>query len=283
MKCFIITKADPRRFKCLQVVRAYNYRAHFACHTDEQADSLVRAGVLPAQITVTGVEQSIHGVSLQRDFVAKHLMPRGEWCLWMDDNVYAITGLRPDLAMTDSLDLKSRTDWRAQFDRVLTPKYLDWHLTETIKRAEAAGTIFASFANESNILFRRNHWQAHGYCRTRFALYRNDGSGWVPFPTMMLEDLAKSVDVVCRYGSIVVNRYVRSMKEMFEVGGIGTFKERLPWLRDNCKKLLEMYPGLLKYVGDGKMYGVEADDYHLTFAKRSKGTIDRWRKEHGYL
>lgn len=332
MKCYIITKADLGRFKCRPIVAKYGWRPTYVCHTNEQADVLVSAGVQRKNVRVSGAPCTIQGVSLQREYVAQHLMPQGEWCLWLDDNVYSVTGLRPALAEKHpkSLSWDDGTNWRHEFAHELEPNELGWHVRETLNRAEACGTIFAAFANEENILFRRNHWQSHGYCRTRFALYRNDGSTWVPFDTMMLEDMAKSIDVVCRYGQIVINRYVRCLKEMFEPGGIGTFNERLPWLRDNCQKLMAMYPGLVKTqrqltaqdfelirqdlaagesVGRvakkygvsgtkinrikerpddskhriGTQYGTGETEFHLKWARYGQASIDRWRKEHGYL
>ncbi len=282
MKCFIVTRGDPRRFRVLGTIKLYGWTPTFCCDNDQQRKKLVGLGISAKSIILSRIplNPGIQGVSLARDFVCKNLMPKNEWCVWIDDNVGSITGLLPSL-VTEKIDFKDGINWRKEFERVLTRSQLDWHIRRTIDRADSVGTIFCGFANENNFFFRGRHWQDYGYCRTQFALYKNDGSTWMPFETMMLEDLYKSIDVVCRYGQVVINRFVKPKKPMFETGGIGSFKDRLPWLQDNCKRLMEMYPGLLKYQGSGDQYGLpEAKDFHVTFARRSKTGIDRWRKEH---
>jgi hypothetical protein len=283
MKCFIVTKAHHERFRVLPVIKKYGWQPSFACDTDVQAGELMKMGVPSRHIYVTSIENAgIQGVSLARDYVVNNVMPKGEWCVWIDDNVGSITGLQPGHCNTDHIDFNDGVLWRQAYQHELTPAELRWHFDQTIARAESVGTIFAAFANETNYYFRGRHWQDFGYCRTQLALYKNDGSTWMPFPTMMLEDMYKSIDVVTRYGQVVINRYVKPIKPMFENGGIGSFERRLPWLQDNCEKLMALYPGLLKYDGDGKQYGLAANNFHVTFAKRSKNTVNQWRKEYGY-
>lgn len=285
MRCFTVTKADPYRFRVLWLIERYGWDPTFICDSKEQKSSLISMGVPKGCIKVSGIpkDAGIQGVSLAREFCCQQVMPKNRWSLWIDDNVSSITGLRPPLS-TDNLDLsKKKIDWRKEFSMEVTPEHMDWHLGETMDLANSVGTIFCGFSVENNFFFRSRKWQNYGYCRTQFALYKNDGSTWMPFETMMLEDLYKSIDVVCRYGQVLVNRHLKPTKPLFEQGGIGSFERRLPWWQDNCKRLLAMYPGLLKYGSSGAQYGSSATDFHLVFAKRSHNTIDRWRRSHGYL
>jgi hypothetical protein len=300
MRCFTVTRGCARRFRVLKVIEKYGWEPTFVCDTAEQKHDLIACGVGRNDIVISDVlpGSGIQGVSLARDFVCRRLMPKEEWCVWIDDNVEKVTGLRPELSC-DQIDFdtppgyqpssrmlslpRTPPSWRQEFEHVLGHDELDVYICQTIDRAEQLGTIFCAFANETNYFFRRNKWQDFGYCRTQLALYKNDGSTWMPFDTMMLEDLYKSADVVARYGSVVVNRHVKPIKPMFEEGGIGSFKRRLPWLKENCRRIMALYPGLLKYSGNGKVYGLNATDYHLTFAHRSFRTVDKWRRDNGYL
>ena len=284
MKAFIVTKGN-KRFRVLDVVEKYGWDATFVCDNKQQASRLQRMGVSHVNIKVTGFSDSgIQGVSMARDYVAKYLMPRDEWCIWIDDNVYEITCLPLKLSK-DRIKFGSHSErYRTAFNHVASCAELRWHIKQTIAKADDAGTIFCGFATETNYFFRRLKWQRFGQCRTQFALYKNDGSSWFPFDTMMIEDTYKTVDVVARYGSIVINRHVKPMKKMFEAGGIGSFEERLPWLIDNCQRVIDLYPGLVKHRSRGTDYGTPgAKNFHLVFAKRSQTTVNRWRKEHGYL
>lgn len=284
MRCFIVTQAHLNRFRVHKVVARYGWTPTYCCDTELQKSRLASLGIPKQHIILSDVPENagIQGVSLARDFVCRKLMPQNEWSIWIDDNVEKITGISPAVS-SDRLNFEDGKNWRELFSKTLTPIQLNIHIRDTIQRAEQARTIFCGFANQENYFWRASKWQDFGYCRTQFALYKNDGSTWMPFDTMMWEDGFKSIDVVARYGQVVINRHIRAVKPMFETGGIGSFKRRLPWLRDNCKRLIEMFPGLVKYQGNGSQYGMsDADKFHLMFAKRTTSTVSKWRKEHGY-
>jgi len=283
MKCFTVTKGCTNRFRCLDLIKENGWDPHFVCDTKKQSVNLTRLGVDRSSIFIrnSSRDDGITGVSRARDFTVNNLMPRDEWCIWIDDNVSCLTGLRPRWS-EDKLDFNSGHNWRKRFTTILNPEEIKWYIDQTIKRAEDVGTIFCGFATEENYYFRANRWQQFGYCRTQFALYKNDGSTWFPFDTMVWEDGYKSMDVVARYGQIVINRHMKPVKPQFEKGGIGSFDERLPHLQDNCSRLVEMFPGLVKYPSKGTTYGTDASQFHLTFAKRSVNTVNQWRRENGY-
>ena len=217
MKCFIVTKAVRDRFRVLDVINKYGWDPTFCCDTRLAKVRLERMGVQPSQIVLSDLPENpgIQGVSRARDFICRQVMPRNEWCIWIDDNVEKITGI-PAVASRDKLNFNDGRNWRELFTRELTPGQLKYQIRKTIERAEKFGTIFCGFANENNYFFRKNKWQDFGYCRTQFALYKNDGSTWFPFDTMMWEDGFKSIDVVARYGQIVINRHVKAEKPAFE-------------------------------------------------------------------
>jgi hypothetical protein len=284
VKCFIVTKAVPDRFKVLPVIENYGWEPTFVCDTLKQKGQLQKLGVDHLNISVSGITGAgITGVSQARDYVAEFLMPLNEWCLWIDDNVERITGIPFGLS-EDRLDFdNTKYDWRSLFDQTLSRNCLQAYIDETIEEAERRGTICAGFATEYNYFFRSKKWRYFGYCRTQFSLYKNDGSTWFPFETMMLEDMYKSLDVVARYGQVVINRHLKPVKQQFEAGGIGSLAERLPHQQENCSRLYEMFPGLVKYPKTKEVEGVDADRNHLTFAKISHKTVNKWRKENGYL
>lgn len=285
MKCFIVTKGDPLRLRVQKVVDFYTLDPTYCCDTKKQRASLMNVGIPKSQIVITdvGKKSGIQGVSRARDFVCREVMEKGEWSLWIDDNVEMITGLKHKLSKPKLDFSDASVDWREEFDKAVSRKDFYRYLKESIARAEDVGSIFCGFATGNNYFFRANKWQDFGYCRTQLALYKNDGSSWFPFESMMLEDMYKSIDVVCRYGQVVINRHMKPVKPQFESGGIGSFKKRLPHLKDNCKRLMELYPGLLKYQGNGKQYGMKDEThFHVTFAKISPNTVNQWRKENGY-
>jgi len=291
MEAFIITTAVAKRFRAHKIVARYGFKPTYCCTNEKRRKALLRLGIPSKSIVVMSIPEDtgIYETVLARHFVAKHLMQRNVWSIWLDDNVTALTGLKPSISENklDFSDLKARERkvWRRSFEHVLKNHELQEHIETMIHRAEEANTIYCGCATSPNYYFRANKWQDFGYCRTNFALYKNDDSTWNPanVDPNTIEDLVKSVDVVARYGQVVVNRHIHVVKPQFESGGIGDFKFRLPWLRACCKSLMEAYPGLLKYSKGSTQYGVYADKYHVQFAKRSRATVDAWRREHGYL
>lgn len=261
------------------------------CDNADQEQLLKYNHGVPADKIVvlnTPVEEltKMSAIAWIRDKIAKEIMPQGQWSIWIDDNVSDFTCLPNPLMFGNKIDYFNDqltvsgepVSWREAFKHVATKDEFARVLENTITEAEDHGTIFAGFAIETNPMFRCNKWQRFGYARTQFALYKNDGSSWYPKEfrdgTCVFEDMYKSIDVVCRYGSIVINRYAKPLKIPFEAGGIGTFKEREPFLIKNCQTLMKMYPGLLSFVRD--------TDYQVTFAKRSINTVNIWRRENGF-
>jgi hypothetical protein len=228
------------------------------------------------------------GAAFKRDWIAREVAPRGKWLVWLDDNVECLTGLPPELSK-DRISFDepppgprilpdyqtASITWREAFAHRLTRSEVWHYIDETLKEAERLGTINCGFATEENYFFRARKWQIFGYCRSQFTLYKNDGSGWMPYPGMMFEDMYKTVDVVARYGCVVVNRHMKAVKPLFEPGGIGGLEKRKPHLVENCRWLVNHYPGLLRYS--------KGRDYHVTFAKTSFRTVNNWRMENGYL
>ena len=292
MKCFIVSRATLR-LRSHELAARLGYDYFVVVDDTDQADRAVSQPFNVPHSRVVVVDSSAGpvpgppcGAAFKRDWVARTIMPVGEWSVWLDDNVECLTGLCPGLSQ-DVIDLNTPppgSTWRAEFARVLTHKWIHHYVGKSIDRAEQAGTIMVGFSTQNNFYFRSRKWQDFGYCRTQFVAYKNDGSTWFPFPTMMFEDAYKTVDVVARYGQVVVNRHMKPVKPMFEAGGIGAFDERLPHLQENCRRIVEMFPGLVRAGGDGAVYGRPGvTDFHLEFALRGHGTIERWRRQHGYL
>lgn len=291
MNAYIPTRATPRLRSHL-LAASLGLRPTLVCDSAEQCRRLTsHFGVARGNVLICeGAPGPPAGAAFKRDWVAREVAPRGEWLVWLDDNVTCLTGLPPRLSK-DRLNFDepvggpegwagreafAHWTWREAFAHGLTRDEVWHYVNETLEKAEQLGTINAGFATEENYFFRARKWQTFGYCRSQFTLYKNDGSGWMPHPGFMFEDMYKTVDVVARYGCVVVNRHMKAVKPvLFEPGGIGTLEERRPHLAENCKWLMEHYPGLLRYS--------KGRDYHVTFAKTSSRTVDCWRKENGYL
>jgi hypothetical protein len=254
-----------------------------------QSHSVQGAGVPADRIEICDKPDDLgqDGIAWKRQWIEDELVPQGEWYVTLDDNVSGWTWLPEpwchfrsiDFQLTEptlegSVDSGGKT-WRQLYDTPCPFPVVVEQWQELIAKCEEAGTWFGGFAIENNYYFRGRKWQTAGYVRTSNAVVKNTGLPFYYWPGAMQEDFCRSVDVVARTGSVLVNRFLKVQKPPFEAGGIGSFAERLPNLKACSEELMRRYPGLLKHN--------KGQEYQLTFALRTRPSIDRWRKEHGYL
>lgn len=243
----------------------------------EQSRSAQSMGVDLARIHVTSRPTDIprqDGIAWTRQWVEETIIRRGEWYVSLDDNVSGWTWLPPPDGLENRIDYDSQTpaEWRKRFR---TPMSVDQVICEwrsLIAACEAQRTWAGGFAISPNPFFRTRKWQRLGYVRAQNAVWKNVGLPFYYWRGAMLEDFVRSVDVVARTGSVLINNFVKVHKPEFEEGGIGSFEERLPNLEACCAELMTRYPGLLRPV--------RGRSYSLTFATRR---IEDWRRRNGYL
>lgn len=274
---YIPTRGTPR-LRAHKLAQSLGMDYRLVCDSDEQADYIARTFGTPRSkiLSVGSCPGPPTGAAFKRHVVATQIAPVGRWMVWLDDNVTHLSGLPAGGDIPDKIDIAADSEgWRRRFSEVASSDVVWSHVVQCVERAESRGTINCGFATESNYFFRSRRWQDFGYCRSQFTLYKNDGSAWAPTPTMMWEDFYKTVDVVARYGSVVIDRHLKAEKPHFEVGGIGSLAFRLPHLAADCRYMMDKWPGLLSYL--------KGRDYQLTFAKRSFKTVNEWRKLNGYL
>jgi len=290
-KILIASNAYIPRMKAQNLVKELNY--HYIFNSNEERNraikelNLKKSGTHVADINKKDVGQ--YGVALAREWGERNLINEGEWYIWMDDNVDHFTWLPLpwynyeridfDFDWTDpvgkDLMIKYCYEWRSIYEEICPIEQVIKNWEEMIKKCEEMNTVAGGFAIETNYFFRRIKWQHFGYCRTQNAVIKNTGLPWDYWEGGMIEDMARSVDVIARYGCVCINRFMKPIKQFWEKGGIGSFQERMPNLIDGCKRLMKMYPGFLQYVKN--------HDYQLMFKKRSLKSVNQWRKENGYL
>lgn len=279
MKCFILTRATERLKVPNWLFMHPWLEPIYVVDNDEQRKKL--RGVIGEVVIAQGVPGPPFGASIKRDWIARNLAPKGEWVAFLDDNVHGFYGLPFQFSQRHRINFIEEsppvegTTWRALMDTPLSPSHIKLYCLETIAKAEELGTIYCGFTCARNYFFRKVKWQYSGSVRAQFAFYKNDGSSWLPIQNLLIEDIAKSADVIARYGCIVVNRFMRPEKVEYESGGIGSYAERRPWLQQNCTWLLAKYPGLIEMSRNS--------DTNVNFRKSTLKSIEQWRRSRGLL
>lgn len=290
LTAYIPTMAHMPRVRAHLMAQKYELPYVFVCDDYEQVKRLrENTGAKSGQIIMTPPPPDVGPckISWKRDWLVKNFIPEGSTFIWIDDNVERLTHLaHPAYWSTfyggGKLDfeldwVRGQRDWRKLFETEVSPSF--FHKTfvpEMLDAMEREGTIYAGLATETNYFYRRLKWQLYGYVRTQFAFYKNDASTWYPFRSCMQEDMYKSIDVVARYGAVVINRFVKPIKPFFEEGGIGSFESRLPHLLENTDRFCSMYPGLVKPQSNNKPYQAQ-------FKLRTRDAVYRWRRENDYV
>lgn len=277
MKILTVTRGRVPRMKC-HALRIPGTEHHFIFHNDKQRNRAMRSLGLPRQrCHVSHTRPGQTGAAKNRQWAERNLTDDGEWFVSLDDNVHELTWLPEPWYHEERVDLSGQPSsfWRELYATPCPPSKVRMVLEDTMQRCIDTGTVLGGHAIENNYYFRQRKWQEFGYVRTSCAVVQNVGLPWYYWPGNMLEDFTRTVDVVARYGCVVVNRFLKAEKVPFEAGGIGPFEARLPSLVAISDELMKRYPGLLRRN--------KGQDYQLTFKLRSRRTVDMWRREHGYL
>jgi hypothetical protein len=229
---------------------------------------------------ITRAEYGMTTISHVRQWISQQLLDDGEWALLVDDNTQGLTRVADDYYNEEKIDFDlepvTSSEWRKIYATPVSYEDMWLRIEELKAKCESLGTIFGGLAVPENFYFRKIKWQLFGYAKAKFAVWKNDRSlSWVTQPENVLEDMVMSVQVVCKYGCVANNRFMRVTYDPYQTGGIGTEMERYPILLQTVQYLLEKYPGLIGLYKN--------DPAYATFAKRHPTSVNRWRQEHGYL
>jgi hypothetical protein len=281
----ITSKAHIPRMRAHKILLENDYD-NFVVVVDnaEQASRCIHeAGIPIERIHQTGKPADLppqDGIAFARQYIEDHIVPRGEWYVSLDDNVGGWTWLPYPWQELSHIDFSVKPDtpepttWRKLYETPCSFPVVVAAWENLIHRCEFQGTQAGGFAIETNYFYRGTKWQRLGYVRAQNAVWKNTGLPFYYWRGAMLEDFIRSVDVVARCGSVLINRFVKPQKQFFEAGGIGTFEERRPNLVACSNEILARWPGLTRQN--------KGQDYQLTFALRGS-RLDDWRRTHGYL
>jgi hypothetical protein len=292
-KILIASNAFIPRMKAQNIVKNNNLNYHYIFNTNEERNraikefNLRKEGTHVADINKKEVGQ--YGVALAREWGERNLTDINEWYIWLDDNVGHFTWLPYPWYNYDRIDFdidwsdsdgkelmkKHCMDWRQLYEEICPIEQIIKNWEELINKCEENNTVAGGFAIETNYFFRKIKWQYFGYCRTQNAVIKNTGLPWDYWEGGMIEDMARSLDVIARFGCVCINRFMKPMKNFWEKGGIGSLEERMPNLISGNKKLIEMFPGLVQFVKNR--------EYQLMLKLKTQKSVNKWRKEHGYI
>lgn len=276
MKVFMPSKD---RQNTISIPEAYEgYRPYIVLHNWHQMKLYISAGRVPTEdIIISNVPADTFGLTRQRQWVMDNLVDPGEWVCFSDDNVRWVEGLPAPHYYLHEIDLphKCSSEWRQAYRTRVTPERFEAIFHEMVGYATILGVHLCGFGTNDNYYFRRRKWSLHKYVIGKLMFVQNVG---IPYDhTISMEDMRMTAEHLLRFGKVLVNNYVRPEAGHYEAGGMGTYDERIPQRREDCIKLMGMFPGLFRYRKPGRVKGA-VEDADLAFRLHSAAQLAKWRE-----
>lgn len=213
-------------------------------HTEEQAAEYRKNPTIrPEKIHVSGQPR---GISNQRRYIARKLIPFSHWYLTLDDNIRGFKGVDPLHYWKPDLPVQEKS-----FDRRIFEYEFGWDMF--MKRVEDDqryckhhGIHYAGFATVPNFYFLGKKYRQVGYVISKAALIHNMGLEYDPNLEAM-EDFGFTAENLRVFGKVLINNFMWPVAGHYEAGGIGTYEQRLPRKIRDCEYLMAKYPGLFRY------------------------------------
>lgn len=245
-RIFIPTKNREKTIATARYFEGFDYTV--LVHNKDQASAYRLAGkatgVDPKRVIVTGVPADQFGLTRQREWVTQNLVEKDEWFVFADDNIREIQAVPLPEYSSSSLDVQSDETLRSAFRTRCEPeRFLGEIFVECTSRADKLGVSHLGFAAVDNYFFRGNKWKNVAYIIGKLMLWKNTGE-LVFDHTITMEDFELTAQSILKFGYSLVNNYVYPLAGHYEMGGMGTKKERLPDRINDVALLQKKYPGL---------------------------------------
>lgn len=250
----------------------------YLVHDEEDLGAYLRhadaTGLDPSRIAPTWTPRG--NPDVQRRWYLEERAKKGEWVLFLDDDIRAFSAL-PD-EWWRRAELPAREDygkWQRRYDAPCSVER--WLALSSRLAAECArvGARLGGFSATRNCFFREKQWRYVGYVEATYALFKNDDPG--DWPTgWHMEDFAATAHHLLRYGAVVINYFAHPINTHYIPGGMGVAAERAEARREAIARLLGAYPGLFR--AKEKKGGIMDLQLRLT----QPAQVAKWREELRY-
>ena len=279
VKVFVPTKGVIERIRTTRWLLDSGADYYFVCHTDEDRKRLYEKFGIPLNriIPCNPPFVDIRTIGWIRDWIVDNLTNKSDWYCMIDDNTTILKPPDPWYQL-DRIDFRDypTADFRELYRVEIWPSEVIALIESIIQKCIDQGTVFGGMAIEENYYFRSTKWTKLGFIRGKFCVSQNNGIPWQINPEVVIQtDIARSVDCVARYGSVVINRFCHPESVEFSTGGVGTLEYRQPFMVQSLLWLRQNYRGLIVKAPD--------KDWQVKFLIRGKKDIQEWREENGWI
>lgn len=273
MKYFIPSKGRATVISTHKVFSELNYT--LVLHNkQEQQEYLKNATIDPQRIVVADVPYGIVNI---RNFILDNLLKEDEWACFMDDNIHSFSAWTskyyqlPQISKYVLLHKNLDKEANAKIDY----KRFEEIIQETIVQADKYHIRFCGFATTDNYLFRNKKWSYVGYVTTKTALVKKIEGLRFDVNLLAMDDYGFTAQNLLLFGKVLINKYMYPVAGHYQIGGIGTYKERLPKKLHDCAYLINTYPNLFRYNKKKDGHSKAEVIMRLTSLKQ----VEQWRQQ----
>lgn len=265
---YIVSRAHPDRMHTAMRLKKRDIPFTLVVDDNEQVKQAARLGYRRALSTET------------TDLVSKRnaitdLVGRG-WYIGMDDNIFDFNMVAKEFRVYDRVDTSNPEErpWRKLWNQpVLAEDYI-MGLENLAKRAGEVGAEYAGVATMENPFFRMKRWGYRRFVKSKVFVMRHGSK--IRFKHRLCHDSYASAHAVALHGRVLTDSFMFYTARWYEKGGLGTREEReKAGLLDQLQECIDEFPGL---VGMARGHNSA-----LKFLLRSDESVNRWRREHGWL
>jgi hypothetical protein len=271
VQIYVISQAVEERMHTPRLLKAACIPFTLVLDNQKQAREAHRMGYTDEQTMST--DKAV-GIVAKRNAITAH---HGKgWYLGLDDNIQEFTMVADEYMRKEKLLTNdTTTKWRKFYNVVCTPQeYID-SLDDLGEICEQRRTAYGGVATMENPFFRGG--KRHAFRRfVKSKVFVMDATPQLQFKHAMCHDSYMTAQVIAKYGCVVVDQRLFYKAKWYERGGLGSRQAReQAGLLEQLDACVTEFPGLVG-LGKGK-------NTALRVLKCTDASVDRWRREHGYL
>lgn len=244
MKIFIPSYNRADNIKTHLLFKNTNYDYYIVLHNKDQYNQYIKNKTIDKSRLI--ISNQPLGISNQRNYILNELVKKDEWFIMMDDNINYFTAVDKSLYNKDRLDVKNDKSLKPLYNKKITINYLFKLIDQDIEKMKKEKIYYAGFAVVPNFYFREKKYRYVGYVISKAAIYKKTDILFNKNISVM-DDYYYTAENLKRFGKVLINNYIFPIAGHYEKGGIGKYNDRVKYKIEDCKYLINKYPGLFRY------------------------------------
>lgn len=289
MHIYVLSRAHKERMHLPSVLIQGGVPFKLVVDTEEQASEAYRilspimhehkAKQLGTVRTLVSHADNIVGA---RNFITRyHLKNHGrQYYCGMDDNIRGFTMVMAKYRNISSLPTDQPTwapkgkTWRQVFNKPCTPQQFVKELEGLCDKMVTESVRYGGVATMENPFFRGKRYSYRRFVKSK--VFIMDPTAGLEWQHTMCHDSHMTALCVARYGRVLVDNYLFYRARWYERGGLGSRAARdAAGLTTQLQQCVQQFPGLVGLA--------RGRNSALRILKVTDASVDRWRREHGYI